>query len=1268
MRKSIFLLLVGLLFGCFAAKANTEPKFQIFQFSDNSVITKMSDNGKWAVAKGSNEANPIYSLGARLINVETGNVLELAEGYDSADMVSVSANDVTDDGKLVVGEFNNVPAVWNADDDLFTTLPMLSGCDMGYVSAVTPDGRYAVGVLSYSENIYAEVPVMWDLTLGSTISLSGLPTKDMSHQNQSQNRFTAISPDGNYIVGCMSFSYLPTDFSAGGICQYVYNRKTSTYKMIGFTEHATEPWTPDVAGMTFVSSAQMSNDGAWVTGEAYVVKEIAGSDFPEETLTPYIYNVATQEFQLYSGTEDSGIGAWVVDNDGTIFGATPYSNPYREWSVRSGKYWFGFAQILKQKYGIDFTARTGIENTGTPISVSNDGKTMAVLIDPYSSYVVSLPETFSASCEDIDLLGAYTVSPAEGTSLSKLQIIDVTFDRKVEVLGGTTAVEIRDEAGNKIYNSVSFKTDNTAKTVNIRFRSGALDGGKKYTLHIPEGSLCVSGDASRTNKAIDVVYNGRAAVPVKLVSAFPEAGSTFARLDASSNPVILTFDAEVAVAETATPKLYREGETQPFCTLAMVASGKQAVVYPTSAQYLYKGTTYKLIIPAGSVTDLTGSNGNEEITLTYNGNYEREISYDDKHLYKEDFGNGLSNMLLFDGDKRTPSAEMKEMGFADAQNYPWWLVRETSTSTDWVAASHSLYASAGQSQDWMVVPQLYIPDGECVLNFLSQSYRKAAADRLKVIVWQSDEMLNALNADVAGKILAEGTVVYDKLQLPGVSEDNISGEWMENTVSLAAYSGKNIYIAFLNDNTNQSLVMVDNIEVVHNVPFLVTIDSEPTVVDKESIQIKGRVTADDALRTFSNLSLELKDSKGKVVDVLSASGLALKKGDSHAFAFAKPLPLTVGVENAYTITVRLDDAENTVSATVKNLAFSPVKRVVLEEYTGMSCQNCPLGILAIEKIKSLYGKAFIPLGIHTYPGDQLGTGLEGYSSALGFMAAPSGMINRSGVISSPMISANQDYMFTAPEGQAKLWLDLVQEELEKPAEAEVAASVAVDEATGKLDVFARVRYALNAKDKNLNLLLVLIEDNVLGYQSNNLSGLTDPDLGEWKNGGKYGQNTVYPYYHNHVVRALIGRSENGTGGYLPSTLAAGEAYNVVLATDVPESVSDVNNLHAVVMLLDGDTGAYINAVEVGVGEETGIAAAPSAASDVEVSATNGMLLVSTPSAATVYAYTADGRLLGEASGSGTLRISTAGYRGMVVVKAIGAGVQHISKHFVRASR
>ncbi len=1267
MRKFTFLLLAGFLFGCFTTSANTEPRFQIFQFNDNAVITKMSDNGKWAVAKGTNAANPLYSVGARLINLESGSVLELAEGYDPADMVSVSANDVTDDGKIVVGEFNNVPSVWKADEDLFTTLPLLSGCDMGYASAVTPDGRYAVGVLSYSDNIYAEVPVMWDLTLGRIISLDGLPTKDMSHQNQSQNRFTAISPDGNYIVGCMSFSYLPTDFSAGGICQYVYNCKTSTYKMIGFTEKSTEPWVPEVAGMSFVSSAQMSNDGAWVTGEAYVVKEIAGSNFPEEVLTPYLYNVATQEFKLYAGAEDGGMGCWVVGNDGTIFGATPYSNPYREWSVRSGDYWFGLSQILKQKYGINFTAKTGIENTGTPVSVSNDGKTMAVLADPQSSYVVSLPETFAASCADIDLLGAYTVTPKSGTSLSKLQIIDFTFDRKVEVLGAATAVEIRDEAGKTIYNSVSFKTDNTAKTVNVRFRSGALDGGKKYTLHIPAGSICVSGDASRKNKAIDITYNGRAAVPVKLMAAYPEAGSTFAKLDASANPVILTFDAEVKIAANAAPKLYREGETQPFSTLAMGAAEKQVLVYPTSTQYLYKGTAYKLVIPAGSVTDLTGNNGNEEITLTYNGSYEREISYDDKHLYKEDFANGLNNMLLYDGDKRTPTAEMKEMGFADAQNYPWWLVRETSTSTDWAAASHSLYVPAGQSQDWMVVPQLYIPDGECVLNFLSQSYRKSAADRLKVMGWQSDEVLTALTADVVGRILAEGTLVYDELQLPGVSEDNITGEWKENVVSLAAFSGKHIYIAFLNDNNNQSIVMVDNIEVVHNVPFLVTIDSEPTVVNKENILIKGRVTADNALRTFSNLSLELKDSKGATVDVVKASGLALKKGDSHAFAFAKPLPLTVGVENPYTITVRLDDAENTVSPTVKNLAFSPVKRVVLEEYTGMTCQNCPLGILAIEKIKGLYGNAFIPLGIHTYSGDQFGTGLEGYSAALGFMAAPSGMINRSGIISSPMYSDGQDYMFSAPAGQAKLWLDLVQDELEKPAEAEVSAAVSVDEATGKLDISAKVRYALNATGKNLNLLLVLIEDDVLGYQSNNLSSLSDPDLGEWANGGKYAANTVYPYYHSHVVRSLIGRSVNGTGGYLPSTLAAGRDYDVALVADVPESVSNVNILHAVVMLLDGDSGAYIIAFEARMGEDTGISSVPASA-DVKVSLAQGDLLISTPSPAMAYAYTADGRLLGRAEGSGVLRISTAGYHGMVVVKTIGAGVQHVSKHFVRATR
>ncbi len=1250
--KKILSVLCALLLNSWALQsiAQSEPTFQIYNFDDGAIIQKMSDNGHWAVATAANAENTLLSTGPRLINLTTQEVTELWKGYNASQLSSIGVNDVTDDGTIAVGEVNGQPAYWKKSAGKFIALPLHSGCNSGYAKAVTPDGRFAIGTLSYTDNIFAEVPALWDLTSGELLETLGLPTQDMAHENKDQNRFTDISADGRYILGCMSFSYLPTGSYLGGVFQYVYDRTKESYVAIGFDESSSSPWKPWEENLSFISTAAFSNDGNYVTGNAYLVEAIAGSAFPKETILPYLYNVSTGQFQIFPDGEENGLGGWSVDNSGQIFAAAPISNPYREWSIRVGNYWYGFSLMLKQRYGIDFTGKTGIENTGTPLCISNDGKKVAVLIDPYSSYVVSMPESFSEACSEVDLLGAYSVSPTAGAGLNKLQKIDITFDRNIKVLCSGTAAQIRDAEGNTVYSSISVSAEAGSKVVAIRFRKGELSDGKNYTLHIPAGAICIENDQAATNKAIDIPYKGRANTPVECLSLYPEEGASVTKIDGNSNPVLLTFDTQVMLTETAAASLYMADEAAPFCDLVLAYRDNQVAAFPLSTQYLYKGANYRIVIPAGCITDLAGNCANEEITINYVGGYEREVSYDDKTLFAEDFNNGFTNLLLYDGDRNTPSEAMQAWGFADGVNYPWWVVHDDENSADMAAASHSSYTPRGKSKDWMVIPQLYLPDELCILKFQSQSYLEDASDYLKIIVWECDNVYNVLDEDITNKILNEGTVVYDELQSPGDSEDALEGDWTDNTVSLANFAGKNIYIAFLNDNIAQSAVMVDNIEVLHNLPFLVTLDFEHSVVNKTSLPIKGRILIDAETRQFSTVSLQLKDSEGHLIESLHENGLSLKKGDSYSFEFSKEFPLTAGRENGYSLVVQLDDTQNTLNGVIKNLAFLPTKRLVLEEYTGMTCQNCPLGILAIEKIKSIYGKQFIPISIHTYPGDNLGTGMAGYSDYFAFTGAPSGIINRKGAISYPMVSIGQDYSFNAPEGEAPLWLDIVTEEMNEPTEADITATATLSADAKTISVPCSVRYALDAENVNANLFMVVLEDNVLGYQQNNLMSLTDPDLGEWGQGGEYAKSAVYPFYHNDVARGWVGRTISGTPGLLPSTVKAGENYEVTLTAEVPASVSDVNNLKVVVMLLNANNETVINAAEAPVGDATGIDNATTSSEVFCIATAPGQVIVSTAAQTTASLYSTTGTLLAEGSGCGHIKLSTGNYRGVALLK------------------
>lgn len=1259
MHRHIFptrlLTLVVILWASLAAVSRAQEDFTIksFTFDDSAILNSMSDNGQWAVADAANPSNSLLRIHPRLIDLRAASpvVTELCADIDEASIVSAQANDVTDDGNLVVGSFNGMPAVWSKATHTWTTLPMNSSAGSGSVHSVTPDGHYAVGVQTDKSDEYKEIPALWDLTTMTLVPTPGLPTKDMAHENKGQNRFVQISADGKTILGCMSVSYLPTYYDLGGHFDYVYHVDTQSYTAMGFTETLTGRWTPHVDGLYYFPIARMSNNGRYVSGAAYIVQENEDSEFPTEGYFPFIYDTQADNLVVLTSTADNGMGAWIAYNGGTLLGATPVGSPFREWSILDDSYWVPFSLIAKEKGKFNFQEKTGFENTGTPLCVSDDGRSVCVLVDPYTSYVAQLPEDVASIGRHINLLGDYTVDPKAGTALSKLQTVTVTFSRAVTVAAGkATAAEIRDAQGNTLYTSIAVKVDATGKALTVTFRKGDLEAGKAYSLFLPAGTVHIAGDASRTNGDISIPYYGRAAVPVQLTATSPAEGATVARIDATGSPVLLTFDTDVKVSE-GSAELYLDGEDIPVAQLLLAYADNRVAVYPSSTVYLYKGGNYTVKIPAGIITDLTGNNANEAFELHYAGAYEREVSYDDKILFSEDFNSGLGTMLLYDGDKQTPSAEMTALGFADGQNYPWWVVRNSETSTDMAAASHSDYATPGQSEDWMVVPQTYLPDRLCHLEFQGQSYLNSKADRLKVYVYESDVAYNIMTRTLADRILAEGTLVFDEQLSPGASEGGIDGEWTDYSIALPEFSGRNVYIAFLNDNTAQSLVMVDNVRIVHDLPYLVTFDNAESVVGQAGLTIKGRVTVDTADETFTTADLTLRNSAGETISEVHAEGLSLGKGDSYAFSFPQQLPLQAGRTNDFTVVVTLNETTNEVKGTVRNLAFEPQKNVVLEEYTGMNCVNCPLGILAIEKIRSLYGSRFIPVSLHNYPGDVLGGGSESYVSYLNFSAAPTGMVHRNGIISSPMASINGDYVYSDATG-GKLWLDYVQDEFAKAAEAEISATAALSADGTTISVPATVRFALDTEGRNLNLLLLLLEDDVQGYQQSNLSGMTDPDLGEWAQGGLYGKAMNFPYYHEDVVRGWKGNSHLGTGGYLPAAFTAGEKVTAELSMPMPGTVGNASHTKVVVMLIDANNDQLINACVAPVQVPEGIQSTQAARAEIRVA--GGRIEIAAAEEVSAVAYAADGREIASTAGSGLLTLHTGAARGVVVVKVTAA--------------
>lgn len=171
-------------------------------------------------------------------------------------------------------------------------------------------------------------------------------------------------------------------------------------------------------------------------------------------------------------------------------------------------------------------------------------------------------------------------------------------------------------------------------------------------------------------------------------------------------------------------------------------------------------------------------------------------------------------------------------------------------------------------------------------------------------------------------------------------------------------------------------------------------------------------------------------------------------------------------------------------------------KVLVEEFTGQYCPNCPLGHEALNGIKKMYGDNAIIVSIHAGgdtnaeydPEYGLGT-LDGdkYAAMFGIQAYPSAVINRtSGVLT-----------------DRALWQGSVFKAAITPPKVKISLMANVDDNTIKINS----KLATTGDDINCKYQIWITEDNFIGFQKNNNEYIVD-------------------YVHNHVYRASV----NGIGG------------------------------------------------------------------------------------------------------------------------------------------
>jgi hypothetical protein len=225
--------------------------------------------------------------------------------------------------------------------------------------------------------------------------------------------------------------------------------------------------------------------------------------------------------------------------------------------------------------------------------------------------------------------------------------------------------------------------------------------------------------------------------------------------------------------------------------------------------------------------------------------------------------------------------------------------------------------------------------------------------------------------------------------------------------------------------------------------------------------------------------------------------------------------------------------------------------VLLEDYTGIRCINCPTETKRAEDLVTYYIDRVILMGVHaTELADTLaGSPYKPYlktpegnewASYYKVDYVPLGLVNR----------AKYNSKYALAPG---VWSAAIDAQLAKPVVAVVKATASCNSATKQIQASVRVTFKkMISGSANVNLYIT--EDSIKGVQANNNSAVGPVP-------------TIDPYYYNGVFRA----SMNGVNGeQLTSSVEVGKTYTYTSSYTVNSTSWNLRKLFLIVTVTDND--------------------------------------------------------------------------------------------------
>lgn len=175
------------------------------------------------------------------------------------------------------------------------------------------------------------------------------------------------------------------------------------------------------------------------------------------------------------------------------------------------------------------------------------------------------------------------------------------------------------------------------------------------------------------------------------------------------------------------------------------------------------------------------------------------------------------------------------------------------------------------------------------------------------------------------------------------------------------------------------------------------------------------------------------------------------------------------------------------------------RKVLVEDYTGHKCPNCPQAAVSVKKLEDTFHDSVICIAVHAdffakpdskFPEDFRTDAGEKYAVTFGFSGYPNGLVNR------------KDYPSNAVKAHTS-WLSEVSTILRTVPEADVQMLSDYNSTDSNVCVNVQTKLLSNPSlATTYNLCVMLVQDSIVAPQVD-------------------GTNTIATYLHRHVLRDNI---------------------------------------------------------------------------------------------------------------------------------------------------